>query len=108
MVHISVQVITMLVGCGLLAKTVTIGAGALALPAVTSAGAVDLSRIQVRQRAQAVTYTCCANAQRCGGGCGSGQVKFRCTSASCPGGGSCTGCQSSSPNCYNIQLPTCA
>lgn len=53
-----------------------------------------------------IKYTCCANASLCGGGCGSGQVRFRCSpSLGCQP--YCTGCQSASPNCYTFDSRGC-
>lgn len=51
-----------------------------------------------------VHITCCADAHDCKHDCGSGQVRFYCTSV-CPP--FCTGCQAASPNCYSYSQPSC-
>lgn len=52
-----------------------------------------------------IPVRCCADARTCGSGCGSGQVKFYCTSIC---GSYCTSsCQPASPNCYTYYIPAC-
>jgi hypothetical protein len=88
-----------------LGTTVVAAAGVSALPALSRVA--DAAEPSGKREAPTtpVTWTCCANAQRCGGGCGAGKVKFRCTAPGCTP--YCTACQDVNPNCYTIQTPPC-
>lgn len=84
---------------GTVGKTLAAGVGLALMP--------DAARADERERDTASlapkTYTCCANASQCGGGCASGRVKFQCTSSGCPS--YCTSCRDVNPNCYTFTSP---
>lgn len=86
-------------------RTVVAAAGISVLPALSRVAEAAERSGQPESPATPATWTCCANAQKCGGGCGTGKVKFRCTSPGCTP--YCTACQDVNPNCYTFQTPPC-
>jgi hypothetical protein len=88
---------------GQIGKTLGAALGFALLPSVAKGAPGQRARHSAPDTL--VHWTCCANASKCGGGCGSGKVKFRCTDGNCPA--YCTTCQDVNPNCYSFDGPQC-
>lgn len=94
---------------GQVGRTLLVGAGvAAAIPVLgQNSAAAERQSTQGQPNAPLVSYRCCANANACPSGCGTGTVRFYCTSSQCPGGAYCTGCQRVNRDCYYVTQPAC-
>lgn len=87
---------------GNVGRTLVVGFGVAAVPSVAGASnrGAEGSRATGRFR-----FRCCTATRRCGS-CGGNQVKYYCTSDSCPNG-FCTVCRDFNGDCFNVERSTC-